>query len=68
MAITNKQVRQARSFLQQRRITTSMISPRDFARSSEELGKDFKETLEFLKEMLARRDRGRITNEMVTED
>ena len=63
MAISAKQVRQARAFLQQRRITTGMISPREFAQSSEELGKDFRETLAFLKQMLARRDRGRIAYE-----
>jgi len=63
MAISAKQVRQARAYLQQRRITTGMISPRDFAASAEELGKDFKETLAFLKQMLARRDRGRIAYE-----
>ena len=63
MAVSAKQVRMARAYLQKRRITTGMISPREFAQSSEELGKDFRETLAFLKEMLARRDRGRIAYE-----
>lgn len=58
MAISAKQVRQARAYLQQRRITSGMISPREFAQASEEAKKNFHETLKLIRELLRAREGG----------
>jgi hypothetical protein len=47
MALSNSQVREARSFLRKRNLTPP-VSPRTFARSATETGKTFSELLRFI--------------------
>lgn len=52
-AITPSEIRDARSYLQKQGIRTSDISPRQFAASAKELGKSFRDTLNFLARLLS---------------
>jgi hypothetical protein len=47
MAVSNSQVREARTFLRRRKLTPP-LSARTFARSAEEMGKSFSELLRFI--------------------
>ena len=46
--ITPKMIREARAFLRNRGLTTSDISPREFAKAAKELSKSFLETFKHL--------------------
>lgn len=52
-AVTPEEIRQARAYLNKQGITTSQIPPRKFAASSKEMGKSFRETLNFLARLLS---------------
>lgn len=52
MAASPAKVRQARSFLRRRGISSNQISPRKFANSSEESNRNFSELLRFLGRVL----------------
>jgi hypothetical protein len=49
MAIKGEQIRQAKKFLENNKLSISIIKPRLFAQASEQLGKSFNETLLELK-------------------
>jgi hypothetical protein len=57
-APTPKQIRQARAYLHQRRITTGMISPKDFAQASNDLDASFSETMKLVRELLRAKEGG----------
>lgn len=52
-AITPREIKQARIYLQKQNITSAQISPRKFAASAKEMGKSFRDTLNFLARLLS---------------
>lgn len=52
-AVTPEEIRKARAYLQKMDITSAHVSPRKFAASAKELGKTFRETLNFLTRLMS---------------
>lgn len=52
-AVTPEEIRQARAYLQKQGVRSGDISPRKFAASSKEMGKSFRDTLNFLARLLS---------------
>jgi hypothetical protein len=49
MAIKPEEIRKAKKFLENKNLSISIIKPRLFAQASNELNKNFNETLKFIK-------------------
>lgn len=48
VTVTSKEIREARAYLQKRNLTTSDVSPKDFATLAKRFGKPFSEVLELI--------------------
>jgi hypothetical protein len=49
MAVKPEEIRKAKKFLENKNLSISIIKPRLFAQASNELNKNFNETLKFIK-------------------
>jgi len=64
MSIKAEQIRQAKKFLENNKLSITIIKPRLFAKASSELGKNFNETLLELKTKLSEKDKTELDNSM----
>ncbi len=49
MAVRSEEIRQAKKFLENKKISIKKVKPRMFAQASDDLGHSFDETLDFFK-------------------